>query len=372
MKNPTKSAMARTSQLLGLAVALSLNLHAGDGLAGQGGGNNTGVYQACPTISNATAPTAREAEQLAFMREEEKLARDVYLALYEKWQQPTFKNISQSEQTHMDQVKCFLDAYGLPDSAKADAGQFNNSVLQGLYDSLTARGLVSLSEALRVGGMIEEVDIRDLQVAIDDTGIAEVKIMYQSLKSASENHLRAFVSNLLGLGESYAAQVLSEQSVVGILSGDHSVAGSGINIGNGKPIGTQARCTTRVQTGVAASSGEVQITQQTNLTLTTDCQTDPGHIGQSARLVNVVLYQRHGSRVVSAYQLGAQGVWQNWSGNLPALDGTPVQLQASHSVSLFNGNFQNMPGYFQIYGGYLLNDGTLAFTSRPMTFGVLP
>lgn len=372
MKKSTKGAISRTSQPLGLALAILLNLHAGDGLAGQGVGNNTGVYQACPTISNATTPTAKEAEQLAFMREEEKLARDVYLTLYEKWQQPVFKNISLSEQTHMDQVKCFLDAYGLPDSAKTEAGQFNNSVLQGLYDSLTARGMASLSEALRVGGEIEEVDIRDLRLVIDDTGIAEVKIMYGSLMSASENHLRAFVSNLLTLGESYATQVLSEQSVAAILSGDRSVAGGGINIGNGNVIGTQARCTTRVQTGVTAHGGEIQITQQTRLTLTTDCQTDPVHIGQSARLVNVVLYQPHGSRVVNAYQLGAQGGWQSWSGDLPALDGVPVQLQASHSTSLFNGNFQNMPGYFQVYGGYLLNDGTLAFTSLPMTFGVLP
>ena len=43
-----------------------------------------------------------EAEGLLFMREEEKLAQDVYLTLFEEWSVTTFRNISNSEQTHTD------------------------------------------------------------------------------------------------------------------------------------------------------------------------------------------------------------------------------------------------------------------------------
>lgn len=367
MKKITKWTAAHKARPLSLAIAALLSIHAGNGMAA-----SAGPYQACPVISSAIAPTASEASLLSFMREEEKLARDVYLAMYQKWQQPVFNNIAQSEQTHMDQVKCFLDAYGLPDSARTEAGQFNNSTLQGLYDSLVARGRVSLSEALRVGGMIEEVDIRDLESAIATTGIAEVKIMYESLMSGSENHLRAFVSKLLGLGESYSAQALSEQSVADILSSNSSVPGSGINIASGSAIQTRAQFAIRLHTGVVTPGGEMPITQQTRLTLDADIQTDPDHIGQAARLVNVATYQPLGSRAVYTYQSGAQGDWQGWSGSLQDLGGTPVQLQAGHSLNLFSGNLQNMTGYFQLYSGYRLDDGRLVFSSRPLTFGVLP
>jgi len=46
-----------------------------------------------------------EKEGLLLMREEEKLARDVYLNLYEKWNLKTFYNIAQSEKTHMEANK---------------------------------------------------------------------------------------------------------------------------------------------------------------------------------------------------------------------------------------------------------------------------
>ena len=44
--------------------------------------------------------SAKEASDLIFLREEEKLARDVYLALYDAWGTPIFLNISSSEQKH--------------------------------------------------------------------------------------------------------------------------------------------------------------------------------------------------------------------------------------------------------------------------------
>ena len=65
-------------------------------------------------------------DDLLFMREEEKLARDVYKILYSKWFAKVFDNITQSEQKHMDQVGVFIDAYGLEDSASEQDGVFNN------------------------------------------------------------------------------------------------------------------------------------------------------------------------------------------------------------------------------------------------------
>ena len=54
---------------------------------------------------------------MLFMREEEKLARDVYLTLYDAWRLAPFANISVSEQKHMNAMLLLLRKYGLPDPA---------------------------------------------------------------------------------------------------------------------------------------------------------------------------------------------------------------------------------------------------------------
>ena len=104
--------------------------------------------------------TALEVDGLAFMREEEKLARDVYLTLYEKWNMPVFQNIAGSESTHMDAVLTLLERYSLDDpSAEKAVGEFTNPDLQALYDQLVNLGSQSLADALKVGAAIEEIDI---------------------------------------------------------------------------------------------------------------------------------------------------------------------------------------------------------------------
>lgn len=219
------------SSILAVALNQAVLAQQGNGngyRGGAGAGNVNGGNQAatqnnptgalnCPTPSN-TAITEAESNSLRFMREEEKLARDVYRFLGEKWQLPVFNNIANAEENHTAQVKCLLDAYQLPDSASTIAGQFNNPDLQNLYDQLTQRGQVSLSEALRVGALIEEVDIKDLQEALSETETPEIRVVYQNLIAGSENHLRAFTKNLAQQGESYTAQVLPAEEVARILT----------------------------------------------------------------------------------------------------------------------------------------------------------
>lgn len=95
--------------------------------------------RATPTPA-ASAITQAEKDGLLQMREEEKLARDVYTALYAQWQLPVFGNIIKSEQTHMDAVKNLLTTFGLPDpAANQPAGVFTNPELQALYDDLVAQ-----------------------------------------------------------------------------------------------------------------------------------------------------------------------------------------------------------------------------------------
>ncbi len=106
-------------------------------MGGQSGGRNAAEIN---TIAPALL-SADEAAGLAYMREEEKLARDVYTALYEIWQYPIFGNISRSEQRHMDAVRVLIDRYDLQDPAATDIpGTFESRELQELYNELLETG----------------------------------------------------------------------------------------------------------------------------------------------------------------------------------------------------------------------------------------
>jgi hypothetical protein len=136
---------------------------------------------------------------LTYMREEEKLARDVYLSLGTTWNIPIFANIAQSEQVHMDALKTLLDRYGLPDPAAGRAqGEFSDPGLQKLYNDLIAQGNTSVVEALNVGIFIEEADISDLNKAIAATTHNDITTVYNNLLQGSTNHLNAFSSYLAG------------------------------------------------------------------------------------------------------------------------------------------------------------------------------
>ena len=141
--------------------------------------------------------TQGEIDGLLYMREEEKLARDSYLTLYDQWHLAIFYKISNSESMHMSKVKELLDRYGLPDPAAGNAvGVFTNPILQQLYNDLMLQGSQSSTEALRVGVAIEEVDIADLQKYLASTKKADITNVYTMLMNASYNHLNAFNSQL--------------------------------------------------------------------------------------------------------------------------------------------------------------------------------
>ncbi len=145
----------------------------------------------------ATPLTDDEKYWMTYMREEEKLARDVYLSLGARWNLPIFTNIAQSEQVHMDSVKTILDRYGIPDPAAGKAqGEFTDPVLQNLHDDLIARGSASPVEALKAGVLVEETDIADLNKALATTEKNDIRTVYNNLLQGSMNHLNAFQSNL--------------------------------------------------------------------------------------------------------------------------------------------------------------------------------
>lgn len=160
-----------------------------------------------------------ESASLVYMREEEKLARDVYLTLYQKWGLPIFKNIASSEQTHTDSIKTLLNKYGVDDPVKNDEiGAFNNQDLLKLYRDLVSKGLESIEDALYVGALIEDLDIKDLQDRIDQTENSDIIFVYENLQRGSRNHLRSFVSQIEKYGGEYKPTYISEEEFRNIIS----------------------------------------------------------------------------------------------------------------------------------------------------------
>lgn len=144
---------------------------------------------------------------LLLMREEEKLAKDVYAYFASLYSVPAFTNITASETKHMSSVKILLDKYNITDPVKDDAiWVFTNPSFTTLYNELTTKGATSLTEALKIWIQIEELDIADIdkllwQVSAD----SDIALVYNNLRAWSVNHLTSFIKNLEKQWETYVS-----------------------------------------------------------------------------------------------------------------------------------------------------------------------
>ena len=179
-----------------------------------------------PLYAEKTTLSEVEIADLTFMREEEKMAHDVYAELYQYFKEAgteliILANITVSEQRHMDAMLSLLDTYNLDDpAADLGPGEFDNTVLAALYENLvsdseanetllgepTSGGKVSPEAALYIGAWIEERDMIDILHAIANTSSADIVGVYTNLLCGSREHLRAFVKRL-GV-ETYEPQLL--------------------------------------------------------------------------------------------------------------------------------------------------------------------
>ncbi len=187
----------------------------------KGSGNMGGNELPCDDVIYPNAPiTAEEEEMLIFSREEEKLARDVYLELYAQYNMNIFNNIAASEQTHMDKVLCLLQHYGLEDPASSEIGEFNDAHLQDLYDDLIDLGSSSKLNAMIAGATIEDLDINDLEEFMLEATNPSILSVFGSLCCGSRNHLRSFYAQIINRGGTYTPQYISQAYYDWIISSD--------------------------------------------------------------------------------------------------------------------------------------------------------
>lgn len=178
------------------------------------------LVESCIRALPIESLSAAEINALNTMREEELLAKDVYVKLYSIYNVPVFNNISKSETQHASAVGALLQKYGLPDPAVNHvAGVFVNADLQALYTSLVAQGSTSLIAAFTVGATIEDLDINDLQNHItNDVDNQDILLVFKNLERGSRNHMRAFNRQLKNQGVNYTPQYISREYFDQIIS----------------------------------------------------------------------------------------------------------------------------------------------------------
>jgi len=217
---------------------------------GRGPGAGVGVCQNLAALP--LEPLSKsETTSILYMREEEKLARDVYRGLFQKWGMEMFARIATSEQRHMDAVNGLITRYQLTDPVKDDTpGAFTNAGLAALYNELMTTGLGSEAAALRVGARIEDLDIYDLEEALKEADNEDIGLVYGNLSRASGNHLRAFTGQLDALGETYVPEFISAAEYDQIVN---SPVQPGGRRGNGR--GARGSCPMASSAGNNASRG---------------------------------------------------------------------------------------------------------------------
>jgi hypothetical protein len=167
-----------------------------------------------------------EKNSLILMREEEKLARDVYTFLYKKWGINVFNNISKSEDTHTNAILSLLNKYQITDPVgKNAAGVFDNAALQKLYNDLTTQGSANITAGLNVGATVEDLDIFDLMEAQKQIDNQDINAVYANLTKGSRNHIRSFTARLSDYGVTYKAQYIEETLLKDILNSPMETGG---------------------------------------------------------------------------------------------------------------------------------------------------
>ena len=190
------------------------------------GTTDTTATQTVSTISSDTSVLTQEAKDaIAYMGNEERLAYDVYMNLYnyhlgQGTEINQLVNIAQNaETTHISLVQSLVRKYNLgaddltnvstpvADSSitldQMPSGKYDVPAIQSLYDTLYTKGVQSPKDALEVGCMVEVTDINDLNedIAIAQASNAQdVVDTFTTLRAGSYSHYWSFDQGLKNMG----------------------------------------------------------------------------------------------------------------------------------------------------------------------------
>jgi hypothetical protein len=363
MKNFKLSSIAI---IVSLALSSSIMTAQAKGPGARGDSSPSYGEQKTQTLDRDNSVTLSEDEEhyLLFMREEEKLARDVYLYFFDMYGEKIFQNISAAEQTHTTKVLQLLNNYNLSDPAEdTERGEFVDGDLQALYLMLISKGEQSLNDALFVGYIIEVTDIDDLNAAIEGTNKTDILHVYSQLLAGSNNHLAAFEKSLKSNDVDYQSIDLNDY-----LEDVYSVAGMAINSEN-QPVNTQTRFKNLLSTESGLRGNKLDLSENDPVKITTQINPAPKDIGQTVEYVAMVHYQGDN---------GENGLIMRSGESWETSNGEPQEIASAGEYTLFDtqefhvfeGALEQMQGQFTVFVGYRLKNGDIVYNPEPMQFRV--
>jgi hypothetical protein len=197
-------------------------------------------YPAAVQAATSATTTGLTNAQLTEMREEERVARDLYTQLGRSSGEAIFTRIAAAEQRHLDAVERLMSSQGMdPDAAGTTVGRYAVPDLQSAYNRWLAAGRASDQAAYKVGVELEKQDIAELKALRVASGTTGARVV-QALRTGSEHHLAAFTKAVNGdLPEGCPFGGMSGQPGYGRGAGQGPGAGMGQGMRHGAGQGGQ-------------------------------------------------------------------------------------------------------------------------------------
>lgn len=220
-----------------------------------------------PTFEDTEELTANEIEFLFAVREEEKLARDVYAKFYEFFEARPFAIIGKAEENHIAAVERLFYFYSIEYPKVGEAGVFENSERQAYYNELIAKG-DSVLGAYKAAAYLEERDIADYKAVLNDITNPNIKMVIEHLYRGSINHFKAMLRQIDALGSSYENSFLTQEEYDSIIKSNfvngkrYQIRGPENRMNNGNGYGLAKAAVNANGDCTKTSNGKVPGTQQ--------------------------------------------------------------------------------------------------------------
>ena len=170
-----------------------------------------------PAFDSTADLTADEIEFIYAVREDEKVARDLYFSFFGTFGLKPFENIGKAEDNHIKATEKLFDYYEIDYPALSENGKFENAIRQKLFDSLLLKGTPEL-EAFKVMAMLEESNIVEYGEVLKTIANPNIKIVIENLARASANHFKAAIRQITALGGTYTPAIMTQEQYEAVIA----------------------------------------------------------------------------------------------------------------------------------------------------------
>jgi hypothetical protein len=170
-----------------------------------------------PAFDSTADLTADEIEFIFAVREDEKIARDLYISFFGKFGLKPFENIGKAEDNHIKATEKLFDYYEIDYPALSGNGKFENAIRQKLFDSLLLKVNTEL-DAFKVMAVLEESNIVEYGAVIKTVVNPNIKMVIENLAKASANHFKAAIRQITALGGTYTPEFLTQEQYRAVIA----------------------------------------------------------------------------------------------------------------------------------------------------------